>query len=44
MEAALAELAVEEVNEGEEDVDFVNGKGEYNVFTTDINVFYAASR
>jgi vacuolar protein sorting-associated protein 72 len=44
MEAALAELTVEEVNEGEEDVDFVNGKGECNVLTTDMNVFYIASR
>jgi hypothetical protein len=28
MEAALAELAVDEVNEAEEDIDFVNDKGE----------------
>ncbi|OAX40472.1 hypothetical protein K503DRAFT_848945 [Rhizopogon vinicolor AM-OR11-026] len=35
MEAALAELAVEEVNEAEEDVDFVNDKDEEDVFESD---------
>ncbi|KAG2361911.1 YL1 nuclear protein-domain-containing protein [Suillus spraguei] len=35
MEAALAELAVEEVNEGEEDIDFVNEKDEEDVFESD---------
>lgn len=35
MEAALAELAIEEVNEAEEDVDFVNDKGEYDALNTD---------
>ena len=35
MEVALAELALEEVNEAEEDVDFVNDKGECNALTTD---------
>ncbi|KAG1809860.1 YL1 nuclear protein-domain-containing protein [Suillus plorans] len=35
MEAALAELAIEEVNEAEEDVDFVNDKDEEDVFESD---------
>jgi hypothetical protein len=35
MEAALAELAVEQVNEAEEDVDFINDKGKCNAHTTD---------
>ncbi|KAG2134573.1 YL1 nuclear protein-domain-containing protein [Suillus bovinus] len=35
MEAALAELAVEEVNDAEEDVDFVNDKDEEDVFESD---------
>jgi len=35
MEAALAELVVEEVNDAEEDVDFVNDKGENNTFYDD---------
>jgi vacuolar protein sorting-associated protein 72 len=38
MEAALAELVVEEVNEAEEDNDFVNDKGEINVLTDDENL------
>ncbi|KAG0703485.1 YL1 nuclear protein-domain-containing protein [Suillus ampliporus] len=35
MEAALAELAVEEVNEAEEDIDFVNDKDEEDIFESD---------
>ncbi|KAG1839635.1 YL1 nuclear protein-domain-containing protein [Suillus subalutaceus] len=35
MEAALAELAVEEVNEAEEDVDFIDDKDEEDVFESD---------
>jgi hypothetical protein len=35
MEAALAELTVEEVNEAEEDIDFINDKGEYDLLNTD---------
>ncbi|KAJ8590910.1 hypothetical protein M405DRAFT_765714 [Rhizopogon salebrosus TDB-379] len=35
MEAALAELAVEQVNEAEEDVDFIDDKDEEDVFESD---------
>ncbi|KAG1741783.1 YL1 nuclear protein-domain-containing protein [Suillus paluster] len=35
MEAALAELAVEEINEAEEDIDFVNDKDEEDIFESD---------
>ncbi|KAG2142702.1 YL1 nuclear protein-domain-containing protein [Suillus cothurnatus] len=35
MEAALAELAVDEVNEAEEDIDFVNDKDEEDIFESD---------